>query len=43
MPLFAAHPAALDRSRYEAYGRFLLDNKLIKTLPPVDDYAIELK
>ncbi|KJM66788.1 thiamine biosynthesis protein [Pluralibacter gergoviae] len=43
VPLFAAHPAALDRSRYEAYGRFLLDNKLIKTLPPVDDYAIELK
>ena len=43
VPLFAEHPAALDRSRYEAYGRFLLDNKLIKTLPPVDDYAIELK
>ena len=43
VPLFAAHPTALDRSRYAAYGRFLVDNKLIKTLPPVDDYAIELK
>lgn len=39
-PLFAADPAALDRGRYDAYGRFLLDNKLIKTLPPVEDYAI---
>lgn len=42
LPLFAADPAKLDRARYQAYEQFLFDNKLIKKITPVDDYAIEL-
>jgi putative hydroxymethylpyrimidine transport system substrate-binding protein len=42
LPLFAADPAKLDRARYQAYEQFLFDNKLIKKITPVDDYAVEL-
>lgn len=41
LPLFAADPAKLDRARYQAYEQFLFDNKLIKKITPVDDYAVE--
>ena len=40
LPLFAADPAKLDRARYQAYEQFLFDNKLIKSITPVEDYAI---
>ena len=40
LPLFAADPAKLDRARYQAYEQFLLDNKLIKSITPVERYAI---
>jgi putative hydroxymethylpyrimidine transport system substrate-binding protein len=43
LPMFATDPAKLDVARYEAYGKFLADNKLIKKELPVGDYAIELK
>ncbi len=42
LPLFAADPAKLDRARYQAYEQFLFDNKLIKKITPVDEYALEL-
>ena len=40
LPLFAADPARLDRTRYQAYEQFLFDNQLIKKITPVDRYAI---
>lgn len=40
LPLFAADPAKLDRARYQAYEQFLFDNKLIKSITPVERYAI---
>jgi putative hydroxymethylpyrimidine transport system substrate-binding protein len=43
LPMFARDPLALDVGRYEAYGKFLFDNKLIKAELPVSDYATELK
>jgi putative hydroxymethylpyrimidine transport system substrate-binding protein len=43
IPMFATDPAKLDVARYEAYGKFLADNKLIKKELPIGDYAIELK
>jgi putative hydroxymethylpyrimidine transport system substrate-binding protein len=43
LPMFATDPAKLDVARYEAYGKFLADNKLIKAELPVADYAVELK
>lgn len=42
LPLFARDPLALDTTRYETYGKFLYDNKLIGRLPPVGDYAVQL-
>ena len=42
LPLFARDPAALDRARYAAYGKFMADNKLIKAERPVDDYATDV-
>ncbi|MSE16108.1 thiamine biosynthesis protein, partial [Pantoea agglomerans] len=32
-------PAKLDRARYQAYEQFLFDNKLIKSITPVERYA----
>ena len=43
LPMFARDPLALDVARYEAYSKFLFDNKLIKAELPVADYAIQLK
>ncbi|MSP66803.1 MAG: ABC transporter ATP-binding protein [Alphaproteobacteria bacterium] len=42
LPRFAASPAALDRARYERFARFLLQQGLIKAVPPLASYAIEL-
>nr|WP_314422247.1 ABC transporter substrate-binding protein [uncultured Erwinia sp.] len=43
LPLFARDPAHLDTARYQAYEQFLFDNKLIKKITPVADYAVEIK
>jgi putative hydroxymethylpyrimidine transport system substrate-binding protein len=43
LPMFATDPGKLDVARYEAYGKFLVENKLIKAELPIGDYAIELK
>lgn len=42
LPLFARDPARLDKARYQAYEQFLFDNKLIKKITPVEQYAVEL-
>ena len=41
-PLFADHPAALDKAHYEAYEQFLYNNKLVKKITPLTHYAVEL-
>jgi putative hydroxymethylpyrimidine transport system substrate-binding protein len=43
IPMFAKDPGMLDKARYQAYGKFLADNKLIAKELPVGDYATELK
>lgn len=43
LPLFAKDPLKLDVARYEVYGKFLADNKLIEKEIPVGEFAIELK
>ncbi|WP_227321501.1 ABC transporter substrate-binding protein [Acidisoma silvae] len=40
---FAKNPFTLDQKRYTDYEKFMYDHKLIKTQPPLSDYAIELK
>jgi putative hydroxymethylpyrimidine transport system substrate-binding protein len=42
LPRFSLTPAALDRARYERFAAFLKDNNLVKTMPPLKDYAVEL-
>ncbi|MBT3332071.1 MAG: ABC transporter substrate-binding protein [Rhodospirillaceae bacterium] len=43
LPRFALRPAALDHGRYRRMAQFLKDQGLIKTVRPVQDYAVELK
>ena len=42
LPRFALRPAALDRGRYEVFGRFLEEQGVVEKLPPSADYAVEL-
>ncbi len=43
LPRFALRPAALDRGRYARFAKFLIAQGVIKTTPPVADYAVELR
>jgi len=40
---FAADPAALDKERYIAFGKFLVAEKVIPAAPALDSYTAELK
>jgi putative hydroxymethylpyrimidine transport system substrate-binding protein len=42
LPRFALRPAALDTGRYNRFAQFMLEQGLIKQVPPVQDYAIAL-
>ena len=43
LPRFAKRPAALDEGRYQRFAEFMAENKLIKTVVPVDTYAVEIR
>jgi putative hydroxymethylpyrimidine transport system substrate-binding protein len=43
LPRFALRPAALDTARYQRFAAFLKNQGLIKSTPPVETYAVELK
>lgn len=43
LPRFAKRPAALDEGRYQRFAEFLHENKLITSVPPVEDYTAELR
>ena len=43
LPRFAKRPAALDAGRYQRFAEFLHENKLITSVPPVEDYTAELR
>jgi len=42
LPRFALRPGALDRARYQRFARFVKEQGLIKNIPPLKTYAIEL-
>lgn len=42
IPRFALRPAALDTNRYVRFAAFLKQRGLVKDLPPVESYAVEL-
>lgn len=39
---FSPTPGALDRNRYERMARFLADRRMIRSVPPLESYAVEL-
>ncbi|MCG6858364.1 MAG: ABC transporter substrate-binding protein [Salaquimonas sp.] len=43
LPRLAKRPGALDRYRYERFAEFMKESGLIKQVPPLDSYAVELK
>ncbi len=43
LPRFALRPAALQQGRYEAFARFLVERGMIDSVPPLADYAVELR
>jgi len=43
LPYFADNPAALNVERYRRFSAFMKAQGLIKSIPPVGSYAIELK
>lgn len=43
LPRFALRPAALDTARYDRFAAFLKDRGMIATVPPVGDYAREVR
>ncbi|MBT5571558.1 MAG: ABC transporter substrate-binding protein [Alphaproteobacteria bacterium] len=43
LPRFALRPAALDRGRYQRFAEFLKGRSMIKTIPPVESYAVEVR
>ncbi|MCM5556809.1 ABC transporter substrate-binding protein [Pleomorphomonas sp. JP5] len=43
LPRFAKRPAALDAGRYARFSQFMKDAGLIKSVKPVEDYAVELR
>jgi putative hydroxymethylpyrimidine transport system substrate-binding protein len=42
LPRFALRPAALDRQRYARFARWLAERGMVKQMPPIDTYAVEL-
>ena len=42
LPRFAHAPAALDRNRYDRFARWLAERKMIRSVPAVESYAVEL-
>jgi putative hydroxymethylpyrimidine transport system substrate-binding protein len=43
LPRFAHSPAALDTRRYTRFAEFLKQRALVEKMPPLADYAVELK
>jgi putative hydroxymethylpyrimidine transport system substrate-binding protein len=43
LPRFAKRPAALDAGRYDRFAEFLKARGLIKTVPPVESYAVVVR
>lgn len=42
LPRFDKRPGAMDKGRYERFAAFLKEKGLVKDMPPVEQYAIEL-
>ena len=43
LPRFALRPGALDQYRYRRFAEFLQKQGMVKTVPPLADWAVELR
>ena len=43
LPRFALRPAALDRARYKRFAEFLQKQGMIKEIPPLARYAVDIR
>lgn len=43
LPRFAKRPASLDEGRYQRFAEFMAEAGLISAVPPVSDYAVEIR
>ena len=43
LPRLAKRPGALDKRRYERFAQFMKESGLIKDVPPLESYAVEMK
>jgi len=43
LPRFALRPGALDKNRYNHFAAFLQAQGIVKDVPPLDSYAVELQ
>ena len=42
LPRFALRPGALDHTRYQRFAEFLKERGMIKQVPPLSSYAVEI-
>lgn len=42
LPRFALRPGALDKNRYNRFAQFLLEQEMVKSVPPLESWAVEL-
>ncbi len=43
LPRFALRPGALDANRYHRFATFMLEQKMVKSVPKLDTWAVELR
>ena len=43
LPRFALRPGALDNNRYNRFAEFLQKEKIVSSIPPIENWAVELK
>lgn len=43
LPYLASEPAKVDAERYNNFAKFMLDKKLIKKMPALDSYVLQVK
>jgi putative hydroxymethylpyrimidine transport system substrate-binding protein len=42
LPRFALRPGALDKNRYNRFAEFLREQNMVKSVPPLESWAVEL-
>ncbi len=43
LPYFPKNPVALDKARYQAFADYLVKNNVVRPMPALDSYAVDLE